>query len=324
MCTAISYKTNQHYFGRNLDAEFSYPETITITPRNFPLTFKHMPQIKEHYAMIGVAYVASNYPLYFDATNEKGLSMAGLLFSGNAHYQEVVETMDNITPYEFITWILGQCATINEAVPLLARCNLINIPFSDNLPLSPLHWMLSDATHSIVIEPLKDGLKFYDNPVGVLTNNPTFDYHLMHLNDYMKLTKKTPCNTFSELVPLEPYSRGLGTMGLPGDLSSSSRFIKCTFTKLNSVNSMSETGNVNQFFHILGSVEQQRGCVELKESLYEITIYSSCCNTQKGIYYYKTYENSQITAVDMHKEELESQELILYPMLKDTQIKAQN
>ena len=87
MCTAITYKTKHHYFGRNLDLEVSYGEKVTITPRNFPFHFRKVKDLKYHYAMIGVATVVDNVPLYYDATNEKGLSMAGLNFPGNADYK---------------------------------------------------------------------------------------------------------------------------------------------------------------------------------------------------------------------------------------------
>ena len=81
---------------------------------------------------------------------------------------------------------------------------------------------------------------------------------------------------------------------------------------------------VSQFFHILNSVDQQRGCCELDDGKYEITLYTSCCNTDKGIYYYTTYNNHQITAVDMHKENLEGNELVCYPLITEEQIKTQN
>ena len=113
-------------------------------------------------------------------------------------------------------------------------------------------------------------------------------------------------------------------MGLPGDLSSLSRFVKATFTKMNSLSGESESESISQFFHILGSVYQQRGCVHMGENQYEITIYSSCCNTDKGIYYYTTYENSQITGVDMHKENLDGSELVNYPLITGQQILMQN
>lgn len=324
MCTAVSYKTKHHYFGRNLDLEFSYQETVTITPRKFPFHFRRVKSLEHHYALIGMAYVANNYPLYYDAANEKGLSMAGLNFPGNADYKPEMEGKDNVSPFEFIPWILGQCKNVQEARSLLERINLVNISFSKELPLSPLHWIISDREESITVEAVREGIKIYENPVGVLTNNPTFDFHMMNLNNYMGLSIEAPENHFSQKLELNPYSRGMGAMGLPGDLSSASRFVKAVFTKMNSISGDSESESLSQFFHILGSVAQQRGCVHMGEGQYEITIYSSCCNTDLGIYYYTTYENSQITGVDMHKENLDSRELISYPLIKGQQIRMQN
>ena len=324
MCTAATYTTKDHYFGRNLDLEFSYNETVTVTPRNYPFQFRKVKALESHYAMIGIAFVVDNYPLYYDATNEKGLSMAGLNFPENADYKQETEGKDNVTPFEFIPWILGQCSTIKEVKELLGRINLININFSEKLPLSPLHWMISDRNESITVESVKEGLKIYDNPVGILTNNPTFDIQIFNLNNYVNVTREVPENRFSNAIALDIYSRGMGGIGIPGDLSSSSRFVKAVFTKLNSVSGTSESESISQFFHILGSVNQERGCVRLAEDTYEITIYSSCCNIDKGVYYYKTYENSQITGVDMHNENLNSQNLVSYPLIKEQQIKIQN
>ena len=324
MCTAITYYTKDHYFGRNLDLEFSYDETVTVTPRYYPFHFHNGKVLDHHYAMIGMAYVVDGFPLYYDATNEKGLSMAGLNFPNNADYKKERDGCDNIAPFEFIPWILGQCVNVNEARILLERINLVDLNFSEELPLSPLHWMISDKGNSIVVESVKDGLKIFENPVGVMTNNPTFDYQMFNLNNYMHLSKEPPANTFAAKLELEQYSRGMGAIGLPGDLSSASRFVKTAFTKMNSVSGDSELESISQFFHILGSVEQQRGCVHLGGDKYEITIYSSCCNMDKGIYYYTTYENSQITAVDMYRENLDGNTIISYSLVKEQQINYQN
>lgn len=324
MCTAVSFLSKNHYFGRNLDLEYSYIETVAITPRNYPFKFRKKDTLETHYAMIGIAYVHEGYPLYYDATNEKGLSMAGLNFPKYADYKPEASEKDNIAPFEFIPWILGQCATIAEAKTLLERLNLLEEHYSRELPLSPLHWMIADRNSSIVVESVKEGLKIYENPVGVLTNSPTFDMQLFHINNYMRLSPKAPQNHFSPDLNLQRYSNGMGAIGMPGDWSSQSRFVKAAFTKMNSVCGDSENENVSQFFHILGSVEHQRGCVDMGDNLYEITIYSSCCNTDKGIYYYRTYENSQITAVDMHLENLDGTQVISYPLLKESEIEWQN
>ncbi len=324
MCTAVNFKTKDHYFGRNLDLEYTYQETVTVTPRNFPFRFRVMGEITHHYAMIGMAYVVDGYPLYYDATNEKGVSMAGLMFAGNAHYPGMAEGKDNIAPFEFIPWILGRCGTMAEVRSLLEKINLVNIAFHDSLPLTPLHWMISCQGESVVVESMQDGLHIHENPVGVLTNNPPFPMQLWNLNNYMGLSRNGQENRFGATLPLEVYSRGMGALGLPGDLSSASRFVRAAFVLHNSVCGESEEESVGQFFHILTSVEQQRGCVKMGGEEYEITAYSSCCNTDKGIYYYTTYKNRQISAVDLWQENLESNDVIAYSLVKSEQINYQN
>lgn len=324
MCTAVVYHTKDHYFGRNLDLEFSYDETVTITPRNYPFRFRKVHSLSSHYAMIGMAYVTENYPLYYDGVNEKGLAMAGLNFPDNACYYDVQSEMDNIAVFEFIPWILGQCSTVSQVRELLENVNLINISFSEKLPVSPLHWIISDRQESITVEPVREGLKIYENSVGVLTNNPVFEMQMMNLNNYMNLTAAKPENRFSSQLDLRTYCCGMGAMGMPGDFSSMSRFVKAAFVKMNSVSSDSEEDSVSQFFHILDSVAFPRGSVCVGKDKYDITVYSACCNMDKGIYYYTTYESRQIRGVDMFREDLNGSSLVSYPLLKDNPIWMQN
>ncbi|GFI61411.1 choloylglycine hydrolase [Clostridiales bacterium] len=307
-----------------MDYESSYCDEITITPRNYPFHFVEQRDIESHYAIIGMAYVSDGYPLYYEAINEKGLCIAGLNFVGNAIYNKKAEGRDNIAQYELIPWLLCQCTSVKEAETLIEKMNLLDTPFSAQLPPAQLHWLISDKDRSITVEPVTEGLKVYDNPVGVLTNNPTFDKQLFTLNNYMHLSPKQPQNAFAKELHLKPYSLGMGAIGLHGDLSSQSRFIKAVFTKMNSVSESSEKESVSQVFHILNSVDQQMGCNQLDNGNYELTIYTSCCNADKGIYYYTAYNNHQITAVDMHRENLDGAKIIHYPMIKEEQIRLQN
>lgn len=323
MCTAITYKTDDFYFGRNLDYEFSYGESVTVTPRNYEFKIHCADIPKTHYAIIGMAHIAENYPLYYDAANEKGLCAAGLNFVGNAHFGNAVSGKENVAQYEFIPWVLSKCATVNEVKKLLENANITNTPFL-NMPPAQLHWLIADRNECITVESVKEGLKIYDNPAGVLTNNPPFMFQMAALDNYMALSPKNPENTFSDKLELKAYSRGMGALGLPGDLSSQSRFIRAAFVKLNSCSETDENGSISQFFHILGSVEQQRGCTLLENGEYEITIYSSCINASRGIYCYKTYNNSSINAVDMHREELDGNKLISYPIADKAEIKIIN
>ena len=197
MCTAATYKTKDLYFGRTLDYEFSYGEEVVITPRNYPFSFRNMGTVENHYAIIGMAHIIDNCPLYYDAINEKGLGMAGLNFVGNADYKEYAADKDNIASFEFIPWILTQCGTVKQARELLENMNLVNTAFSEHLPTAQLHWIIADADEAITVESVKEGLKVYENPAGVLTNNPPFNEQMLQLNNYMNLSAKSPKNHFS-------------------------------------------------------------------------------------------------------------------------------
>lgn len=324
MCTAVSYQTKNHYFGRNLDLEYGYQETVTVTPRNFPFRFSMNQGAQPHYAMIGMATVVDGYPLYYEATNEKGLSMAGLNFPGNAAYLPPRQDMTNVPPFDFIPWLLSRCADVNSARELLQDLNLVDIPFSASLPPSPLHWLIADRECSIVVEPMADGLHVYENPVGVLTNNPPFEFHLHNLGQYLNTSPAQPESRFSSDFPMTPWSNGMGGLGLPGDYSSASRFVKAAFVKLNSLSGDSEEESVSQFFHILSSVAMPRGAVLVADNKPEITRYACCCNTDKGIYYYQTYDNSHIHGIDMHRVDLNGSVPISYPLIALEPIAIQN
>lgn len=324
MCTAATYLTKDFYFGRTLDYDFSYGEELVVTPRKYPFLLRQVNPIFHHYAIIGIAHLEDGVPLFYDGMNEKGLCMAGLNFVGNAVYHDPAPGKDNIATFEFIPWILAQCATVREARRLLERVNLTSEAFRKGLPPAQLHWMIADREETLVVESVQAGVMVYDNPVGVMTNNPPFPDQLFALNNFMSLSPRAPSNHFSDKLDLRTYSRGMGALGLPGDLSSQSRFIRAAFTRLNSRSDDSEEASVSQFFHILGSVAQQRGCCQLENGSYDVTLYTSCCNATKGIYYYTSYENSQISAVDLRRCELEGGGLIRFPLVTGQHIYWQN
>lgn len=324
MCTAISYKNGDHYFGRTLDLEYSFDERIVITPRNYPYRFKNGEMTEKHFAIIGTATLADSIPLYYEATNEKGLSMAGLNFPLSAAYTSKKENRINVAVYEFIFHILFRCADINEAVSHIKNTNIIGESPSEKYPVATLHWLIADKNKSVTVECVKDGMKIYDNEIGVLTNEPEFSFHKCNLSNYMGLSPAPAENRFCREVDISAYSKGMGSMGLPGDLSSSSRFVRAAFSKLNSSCKANELGNVAQFFHIMGDVSQTRGCVLTDDKKYVTTVYTSCCNTDRLIYYYNTYSNFCISRIDMKKENLDSQMPIIFNMQKEPIYNYQN
>jgi len=309
MCTAVSWGENYRYFGRNLDLEYRYREEVVTAPRHFNFVFKKMPAVTRHYAIIGMATVESGYPLFYDATNEHGLTAAALNFVGNAVYREPRRDNINLAPYELIPWILAKCKSVGEAVGYIKRMNLINVPFNSKLPLSELHFMLADKERCIVVEPMRDGIFVYDDPFRVLTNNPPFPYHKYNIANYMNISPDEAENRFSDRLPMIPYSRGMGAVGLPGDSSSASRFVRAAFVRANAAAGESDAADVAQFFHILSSVEMVEGCVRLDTGL-EKTVYSSCVDTATGVYYYKTYESLSVKSVSMREADIDESRLL--------------
>ncbi len=324
MCTAASLHTAAHYFGRNLDLDRSYGEEVCVMPRRFPWAFRKGPRWEAHWAMIGMATVAEGMPLYYDAVNEHGLAMAGLNFPGNAWYGPEKEGKDNVAPFELIPWILGQCRDLGEARACLSRLNLQDIPFSEALPQAPLHWMIAGPEGSVVVESMAEGLHVHENPVGVLTNNPPFPYQMGNLWQYRHLRTDNGAVDREEDQPYEDYCQGLGAVGLPGDVSSMSRFVQMVFGREHSVCPEEERASVGQMFHLLSSVEMIRGLCKTDQGTWDITGYSACMNLDRGLYYYTTYDNRRITCLDLHREDLEGRQLTRFPLLREQSIFYQN
>lgn len=315
MCTALWDHNAVSLFGRTFDFEISYEETIVITPQKYVFPFRYEKAIDNHFAMIGVACVRKGLPLYYDAVNDAGLAMASLHFPGYAHYQKVRSAPYNVASYELIWWILAQCRSVQEARSLLKETEIISDAADATLPATPLHWMIADEKECMVIEPLSGGLQLYDNPIGVMTNAPDFPYHITRLSDYIGLCAQPPINRLCPKVRLPDYTRGLGAMGLPGDWSSVSRFVRATYAlQQTQTVKLREEQRVEHFFHMMDAVAVPRGCVRTDEGYLIETKYTSCMNLQSAEYYYTTYNCRAIRSVSMQKNHTLSDQLLAFPM----------
>ena len=312
MCTAISFLAERHYFGRNLDLDQDYGQHVTVAARRFPLA-----GMENHSGIIGMAAVVDGYPLFFEGTNEQGLSVAALNFPENAVYHRAIEGKENIPSYDLISYILTRCSNCEEAKALLHTALICDSHFAEELPTTPLHWLIADREMALVAESTSEGLQLYENPISVLTNNPPFPYHLDNLCRYMALHSGMPENRLAPALPLSPFSLGMGAVGLPGDFSSPSRFVRAAFVLHNSPKNADTA--VSQFFHILDAAAVPDGCVKT-ENGYQKTLYSCCCDTQRGVYYYTTAHNRQIKAVNMHRTDLESNRITQFPLIDAEQI----
>ena len=288
MCTAFSWGEGR-YFGRNLDLEYHYDEAVVTLGRAYPLSFRHTEAIDTRYAMIGIATVKDGYPLFYDGMNEHGLCMAALNFVGNAYYGSLSEGALNLAPYELIPYLLSRCRTVQEVKKMLRKISLVATPFSPDLPLAELHFLVSDKKESLVVEPRRTGVKCYTSSLGVLTNNPPYAFHLLNIQQYGHLSAKESGVTFS---------RGMSAFGLPGDASSASRFVRAAFVKENATFGENERYQVGQCFHILSSVAMVEGCIRLKTGMPK-TVYSVCLDKNTCTYHVTTYENPTPLAVTL-------------------------
>ncbi len=313
MCTTVTVINKGLFFGRNMDIECGFGHRVVVVPRNFPLEFRKENTLKNHYAIIGMAAVMEGCPLFADGLNEFGLCGAGLNFPDNAYYSSgTSSTRQNVTPFELISWVLGKCANLTEAKELLKTTNIYNEAFAENVPLTPLHWHFADKTGSIVVEATKDGMHIYDNSAGVLTNNPPFDFHMTNLSQYLNLTNAYPSNAFTEKIGCKPFCKGMGAIGLPGDFSSPSRFVKASYLLANLPFTENSEKSVADTFHILDSVAVVRGSIPLENDVQYSTIYSCCMDADNGIYYYKTYDSLSVYGVKLCSENLNEKHVYDY------------
>ena len=311
MCTAFHYQANGSYMGRNMDIEFPVQRKITITPRQYILHTKHQSPLKNHYAIIGMSTLVDNYPLYYDACNEYGLCMAALAFRDNAQYLPLRDERINLAFYELIPYTLATCKNTREALDLIGKINLTPIPFTPDFPIAPLHFFICDGEESITVEPMHDGLKIYENPVGVLTNNPPFPSMLDYLSNFISLDTREITERTLDRATVKASTRGLSAVGLPGDLTSPSRFVRASFIKSNIVADGNRESEISAAFHILSSVEHQRGLVKVGKSL-EYTVYSAVIDMQSATYYYRTYDGSSTSSVSLRTLNLDGDALITF------------
>ena len=325
MCTGLALETKDglHLFGRNKDIEYSFNQSIIFIPRNFKCVNKsNKKELTTKYAVLGMGTIFDDYPTFADGMNEKGLGCAGLNFPVYVSYsKEDIEGKTNIPVYNFLLWVLANFSSVEEVKEALKNANIVDIPISENIPNTTLHWMISDITgKSIVVEQTKEKLNVFDNNIGVLTNSPTFDWHVANLNQYVGLRYNQVPEFKLGDQSLTALGQGTGLVGLPGDFTPASRFIRVAFLRDAMIKNDKDSIDLIEFFHILNNVAMVRGSTRTVEEKSDLTQYTSCMCLEKGIYYYNTYENNQINAIDMNKENLDGNEIKTYKYNKTLSI----
>lgn len=314
MCTAINV-CEDGVFGRTLDFERDFGEGVVFSPRGSLA----IGEAKNRYAMLGIGVVKGDKVLYFDGLNEWGLSGAALNFQGYAVYKKGGEAKENIPSSLLISYVLGLCKSVNEAESMLKSIFICD-GSAIGIRSAMLHWMFADKNRAIVVEATERGVEIWDNPYGVLTNSPDFAYHKTRLADYMQLHSGQPENRLAG-APIECYSRGMGAIGLPGDFSSSSRFVRASFIRKNTLLGGGVNPRIAKMKNILSSLSVPLGCVKSAEGKEVMTRYISIMDGENLVYYFSSYSNSALHGVRLVPED---REIRVYPIYDDDHIKMLN
>ncbi|MDN3955563.1 choloylglycine hydrolase [Sporolactobacillus laevolacticus] len=329
MCTSLTLETadGHHLFGRTMDFAIDLGQTVTIVPRNYSWRSAASGDlIKTKYGIVGMASVDQDLVVYADGMNEAGLTCATLYLPGFADYSDhATDGKEAVAPHDFVFWSLSRYGSIEEVKDALANVSLVEFPLAALQVTPPLHWILSDKTgKSIVVEPLDKGIKIYDNPVGVMTNSPDFPWHLTYLRQFIGLRPRQFESARWENLDLSAFSQGSGSVGLPGDFTPPSRFVRAAYWKNNITNIDTEQDGITGLFHILSTCDLPKGAVVTPEGLEDVTIYTSAMCAESGTFYYHGYDNRQITAVNLFREDLDAKTVKTYDFVRNQSIHFEN
>ncbi|MFT8871283.1 MAG: choloylglycine hydrolase family protein [Sporolactobacillus sp.] len=329
MCTSLTLTTtdSKHLLGRNMDFPTDLGQNVLLTPRNYVWRDSLDASRQTRFAVLGMGMAAGDYIGYADGFNEAGLMCATLYHPGFATYQPRLEASDDnaLAPSDVVFWLLSQFSELKAASEALRHTTLLDVP----LPLlgvtPPLHWILSDRSGAcLVAEVLKDGLHLHNNPVGVMTNAPDLPWHLAHLRQFINLHAAQVADTVWENLRLTPFGEGSGAVGLPGDFTPPSRFVRAAFLKHHLTGIDTELSGVTGLFHVLAACALPKGAVVTAQGQEDITLYTSVMCSESATYYYTGYDNQQLTAIHLFHEDLNATRPKLFPFKREQAVALEN
>lgn len=320
-CTGLmlTRKNKNALHGRTLEFGIKVEASITFIPRNISFISKTTLgdglKYNSKYAALGTT--AFKNPLILDGMNEKGLSIGTFYFPGYASY--VVTTKENqstsLSPADFPNWILTQFETVEEVKEAIKQVTISPIEVSGwGNEAPPFHYIVYDKRGKcLVIEPLDQKLISYDNPIGVFTNSPDFNWHLTNLNNYINLSVINSKPQEINGITFKGFGQGSGLLGLPGDFTPPSRFVRAVIFSLNAEVSSDEQTSIATLFHLLNPFDIPVGSVKDKENgkTFEDSTQITCVRDPEYLkYYFKTYEDQRIKCVDLKKFDPNQSEIL--------------
>lgn len=319
-CTGIQLKAKDGSFinGRTLEFGVFVDTSVAVIPRGYEFVGS-TPQgkglsYKTKYAILGA--IAYDKLSVMDGINEKGLAAGTFYFPGFAGYAAI--NADNqskaLSPIEFTNWALTQFASVDEikaAIKDVVIAPTVVKAWGDAPP--PFHYVFYDKTgKSLVVEPIDGKLVTYDNPLGVFTNSPTFDWHMTNLRNYINLTAVNAKPLHVDGIVLAPFGQGSGMVGMPGDFTPPSRFVRAAIFSITALPSANAQEGVFQAFHILNQFDIPVGLArEVVDGIIhsDYTMITCVRDPQALKYYFKTFTDQSIKCVDLTKFDLNAKEV---------------
>jgi len=306
-------------FGAKLDSEVlflprDYAFTGTTASGRGGLTWQ------SKYAALGLNGLG--YDVLVDGINEKGLAAGAFYMPGYAAYEQILpdEESGAIAPWEVVTWILTNFSTIEEVRAALPTIKVAGVPVDTELGVPPLHFITHDAQgSSLVIEYLDGKLQLHDNPLGVITNSPSFDWHVTNLRNYINLTATNVPDVDIHGIELSALGQGSGLHGLPGDFTPPSRFVRAVALSQSTEQATNGADAVAAAFHVLDSFDIPLGTVRALKTErlpLEYTQWTSAADLKNLKFYFHTYDNRRIRSVSFDEFDLTAKKPVTIALTK--------
>ena len=299
MCTTIgfAYKEGQ-VFGRTLEVGVELDNKVLFVPKETKDFIKTADgTFSSKYAVLGTGYF--DIPSFGDGINEKGLMGSNNLFPGYASFaKEKEEGKVNLTTSNAFDYLLSRCENVEEVKKEAANLRIVERGATKEDTAASNHFFFMDESGAkIVLEPKEGRLIPYDNPFGILTNAPDFSWHTTNLKNYIHLQPENIEERSFNGTSVSKFGEGTGMLGLPGDFTPPSRFIRSAYFVSETPKDLKRNDAILEAFRILSQADIPTGAViDPKNGYKDETLYTGVMDTKKKAYFVKCHNNIDLQA----------------------------